>query len=84
MKAPELAETLKPTQQGAATIRFAATSKELESKDGMYLEDCSEAEATSSMDFNTPGYSKVAFDPPTEQRLWKDSLKMVGLEDDLS
>ncbi|KAH7153605.1 short-chain dehydrogenase [Dactylonectria macrodidyma] len=84
MRVPELAKTLKSTQQGAATIIFAGVSRELERKGGIYVEDCSEAVVTSSTSFDTPGYSTEAFNPHAEKRLWEESLKMVGLGDDFS
>ncbi|OLN92160.1 Retinol dehydrogenase 12-like protein 1 [Colletotrichum chlorophyti] len=83
MKSPAIAAFLKSTAQGAATSVWAATAKEWEGKGGRYLEDVSEAEAVPpDAPQGSPGYSKLAYDPPAEKRLWLESLKLVGLEDD--
>ena len=70
--------------QGAATSVYAALSKEWEGRGGWYLEDCAESppvkEGYSAIDV---GYVPHAYDEKGEKRLWVDSLKMVGLEDDL-
>lgn len=70
-------------EQGAATTVYAALSKEWEGKGGKYLEQC--AECPPVEEGFTPasvGYVPHAYDEEKEKRLWKDSLKMVGLEDD--
>ncbi|KAJ5755883.1 hypothetical protein N7533_005426 [Penicillium manginii] len=72
----------KGLDQGAATTIYAAISKELEGRGGLYLNDCSEA-AMGEQDGN-PMSGKSAphsFHPENEARLWKDSLEMVGLSD---
>jgi hypothetical protein len=48
------------------------------------LEDCEEAPLLGKeWSWTEPGYVGHAFDEELEQRLWVDSLEMVGLEDDL-
>ena len=79
----EVAKYMKDAAQGAATSVFAALSKDLEGKGGKYLEDCSVS--TPVKEGFTPlseGYAPHAFDEQSEKRLWRDSLKLVGLEDD--
>ncbi|KAK1595088.1 short chain dehydrogenase [Colletotrichum navitas] len=80
---PEIARIMKTPEQGAATSVWAAVAAELEGKGGKYLEDVAEAEEATPEGFMArPGYAPSAYDPPTEKRLWIESLKLVGLEDD--
>lgn len=71
--------TLKSAEQGAATSVLAAVGKLYEGKGRVYLEDCDTAEATVD---GTGGHTAYAFDRGKEARLWKDSLKMVGLTEE--
>ncbi|KAL0941127.1 putative short-chain dehydrogenase [Colletotrichum truncatum] len=80
---PEVQLFLKSTSQGAATSVWAAVAKELEGLGGKYLENVGVAEqAAPDVGPGGPGYIAPAFDPPTEKKLWVESLKLVGLEDD--
>lgn len=80
---PEIAKWMKTPEQGAATSVWAAVAKELEGKGGKYLDDVAEAEKVAPEGWAArPGYAPSAYDPPTEKRLWTESLKLVGLEDD--
>ncbi|KEY74387.1 hypothetical protein S7711_07293 [Stachybotrys chartarum IBT 7711] len=77
----EFLKQLKSPEQGAATTVWAAIGKQLEGKGGLYLAECAETEP--SEDENNPfgsGYAKHAYNPENEGRLWRDSLKLVGLE----
>ncbi|KAI0173470.1 NAD(P)-binding protein [Hypoxylon sp. FL1284] len=75
-------KTLKNPPQGAATIVWAAVAKELEGKGGVYLDEVSEIEPTPpGALYYLGGYSASAFDPPTEKRLWAESLKLTGLSE---
>ena len=76
---PNVENFLKSTEQGAATSILAAIGKVYEKKGRLYLEDCDTAELTKN---NEAGYVAHAFDKEKEARLWKDSLKMVGLSED--
>ncbi|KAF7561806.1 hypothetical protein G7046_g2358 [Stylonectria norvegica] len=70
--------------QGAATTVLAAVGKYWEDKGGKYLEDCQEA--TRGEDDNDVfgfGYVRQTYDAANEERLWKDSLKIVGVDDDM-
>ena len=73
---PNVENILKSPEQGAATTVLAAVGKMYENKGRLYLEDCDTAAATETGD---EGYMDYAFDNEKEARLWKDSLKMVGL-----
>ncbi|CAI7621994.1 unnamed protein product [Penicillium pancosmium] len=72
----------KGLDQGAATTIYAAISKDLEGRGGLYLNDCSEAEMGEQDGDRMSGKSAPhSFDPKNEARLWKDSLELVGLSD---
>lgn len=73
-------KVLKSHEQGAATTVWAAISKELEGRGALYLEDCAVAkQAPEGAQQRSPGYAAHAFDKGKEERLWQESLKMVGL-----
>lgn len=76
---PNVENMLKSPEQGAATTVLAAVGKGYEGKGRLYLEDCDTAEITKD---GNGGYRAHAFDKEKEARLWKDSLKMVGLTED--
>ncbi|KAJ5185491.1 Short-chain dehydrogenase/reductase SDR [Penicillium cf. griseofulvum] len=81
MTNPYILKILKSSEQGAATTVWAAVGKEWEAKGGKYLEDCQEADRGED-DGQTfgAGWVKQTYNPVEEDRLWKDSLKIVGLE----
>jgi hypothetical protein len=75
---------LKSPQQGAATTVVAAVGREWEDKGGRYLENCEEApEGKGDGDIAGVGYISHTYDPEREAKLWKDSMEMVGLKDEL-
>ena len=78
-----IVKILKSLEQGAATTVVAAIGKEWENKGGKYLEDCEEAQRGKD-DNNTfgVGYVSHTYDQKNEERLWKDSLKIVGISID--
>lgn len=81
---PEITRYLRSPEQGAATTVWAAIGKEWESRGGKYLADCQESGPIKEGDgafFSTTGYAPFAYDVEKEDRLWKDSLELVGLED---
>ncbi|KAF2208720.1 hypothetical protein CERZMDRAFT_101163 [Cercospora zeae-maydis SCOH1-5] len=84
----EVMNYMKSPAQGAATSVYAALSEEWKHKGGRYLSDCVEqkpfASAGGALATNDDGYQTWAYDEEKEKKLWKDSLKMVGLEDDQS
>ncbi|GAM89569.1 hypothetical protein ANO11243_076080 [Dothideomycetidae sp. 11243] len=73
-------KSFKSIQQGAATQVWAAVSKDLEGKGGVYLEDCGQAEA--AVQGASGGYQPWAFDEAGQKRLWAESLEMVGMKED--
>jgi hypothetical protein len=81
MTNPYIFKILKSSKQGAATTVWAAVGKEWEKKGGKYLEDCKEADRgqDDGQTFGT-GWVKQTYNTMEEGRLWKDSLKFVGLE----
>jgi NAD(P)-dependent dehydrogenase (short-subunit alcohol dehydrogenase family) len=84
MSDPYLVSILKSHQQGAATTVLAAIGKDWEGKGGKYLEDADEAKR--GQDDNQSfglGWVKQTYDPESEARLWKDSLRIVGVSDDV-
>ena len=75
-----IAKIVKSSEQGAATTILAAIGKEWENKGGKYLEDCEEAQrGDDDNDTFGVGYVSHTYDPKEEERLWKDSLKIVGI-----
>ncbi len=83
---PEIRNYMKSPEQGAATSIYAALSAEWKDKGGRYLSNCVEQGPTEvigqGISVADDGYEKWAYDEASEKRLWKESLKMVGLEDD--
>jgi NAD(P)-dependent dehydrogenase (short-subunit alcohol dehydrogenase family) len=73
----------KSPEQGAATTVLAAIGKEWEGKGGVYLDNCRAAPpASEAANQYDPGYQPYIYDEAAEKRLWMDSLKMVGMEED--
>ena len=78
-----IVKILKSVEQGAATTVVAAVGKEWEDKGGKYLEDCEEAKrGKDDHDRFGVGYVSHTYDQKKEERLWKDSFKMVGISAD--
>ncbi|KAK1140924.1 hypothetical protein N8T08_009797 [Aspergillus melleus] len=83
MSNPVVLKILKSPEQGAATTVLAAARKEWEIKGGKYLEDCHEAKrGEHDNQVFRIGYVHQTYDI-NEERLWKDSLKLVGVDDGL-
>jgi NAD(P)-dependent dehydrogenase (short-subunit alcohol dehydrogenase family) len=84
MKEENILKILSTSEQGAATTVLAAVGKGWEGKGGKYLEYCEEAKR--GVDDNEPfgvGYVRQTYDSSNEERLWKDSLRIVGMNDDM-
>ena len=78
-----IVKILKSPEQGAATTVVAAIGKEWENKGGKYLEDCEEAQrGKDDNDTFGVGYVSRTYDQKSEERLWKDSLKIIGISTD--
>jgi hypothetical protein len=62
---------------------WAAIGQEWEKKGGEYLAECGKAtRGNGNHEIAGVGFAGHAYDAEKEARLWKDSLKMVGLTDD--
>jgi NAD(P)-dependent dehydrogenase (short-subunit alcohol dehydrogenase family) len=84
---PEVIRYMKDPEQGAATTVYAAISHEWEGKGGKYLSDCVVQEPFKKIDEGVTalyddGYATWIYDSEKEGRLWKESLRLLGLEDD--
>lgn len=77
----QIASFMKSTEQGAATTLVAAVSKEWEGKGGKYLEDCHIADFITQGN-GASGVMPYAYDEAKEDRLWKLTLDVLGLEED--
>lgn len=72
------AELLKSVEQGATTPVFAATSPLLEGVGGHYLEDCDDAAVLHDRGDGLSGVAPYALDPANAERLWNESLRLLG------
>lgn len=79
-----LTKSMKSPEQGAATTVWAAVGQEWENRGGEYLADCGRTSPASPKgdSITVEGYAAYAYNPEGQARLWRDSLKMVGLPDD--
>lgn len=78
-----VAKSMKSPEQGAATTVWAAIGQEWEHKGGEFLADCGRTSlASDERGIDSQGYAAHAYNPEGEARLWRDSLKMVGLSDE--
>ncbi|KAL0936743.1 putative short-chain dehydrogenase [Colletotrichum truncatum] len=80
----KIQKMLKSPEQGAATTVWAAVGKEWATRGGIYLSDCAETSPEmEGSDLNDTRYhARHVFNPESEGKLWKDSLKLVGFEED--
>ncbi|PCG96436.1 Hypothetical protein PENO1_068560 [Penicillium occitanis (nom. inval.)] len=79
----EMYKVMKSPEQGAATTVWAAIGQEWEKKGGEYLAECGKtARSNDNHEILGEGFAGHAYDAEKEARLWKDSLRMVGLTDD--
>ncbi|KAJ3958622.1 hypothetical protein N0V92_004801 [Colletotrichum tropicale] len=80
---PHIKKIWKSVEQGAATNTLAAVGKEFDGVGGIYMEDCGVSKPIpDDLHWAGYGFKSWAFDEAGEKKLWTDSLKMVGLEDD--
>src|SRR5436305_12303041 len=70
--------TLKTPEQGAATSVLLAASPLVEGVSGRYFEDCNEAEVVPERGNFFGGVAPYALDPDNAERLWEESLRLVG------
>lgn len=76
---------MKSTEQGCATTIWAATARDLEGRGGVFCEDCCiigkvESKDNNGIDNLAAGYVEWAYDPEGEEKLWRVSNELVGLE----
>ena len=79
---PEFRVYMKNAEQGAATQIYAAVSEEWKDKGGKYLSNCTVQKPYGTMEghpSHDDGFEKWAYDVEGEERLWQESLKLVGL-----
>lgn len=79
---PSVKAREKSPAQGAATTVYAAISRDWEGKGGRFLSNCMEMDpfqGLEGIEVMDEGYAPWAYDEEKEDRLWKDSLKMVGM-----
>lgn len=71
-------ERRKTTAQGAATSVLLAASPLLDGVGGRYFEDCNEAPVVRSSPLDYRGVAAYALDPLLAERLWDDTIAMLG------
>lgn len=79
----KVAKYMKSPEQGAATSVYAALGAEWEGRGGLYLSDCrvqGPFRGGEAIGVGDEGWERWAFDVEAEERLWRDSLRIVGLE----
>ncbi|RYG68817.1 SDR family NAD(P)-dependent oxidoreductase [bacterium] len=72
-------ENLKTTEQGAATSVLLATSPQLEGIGGRYFADCNEAKPIDHRTLDRDVVAPYALDPANAERLWEESLRLLGI-----
>lgn len=81
LKNPYVCKTMKSAEQGAVTTVWAAVSKRWETRGSKYLEDYKEAErGVDDGEVFGVGWAEQTYNTEEEERLWEDSLMLVGLE----
>ncbi|CEI62835.1 hypothetical protein FVEN_g591 [Fusarium venenatum] len=75
---------MKSIEQGAATTVWAAVGDLWKHRGGKYLADCDVAKPGSGGEDKliTSTYAAYAYDAEREGRLWRDSLKLVGVDEE--
>ncbi|KUI72840.1 WW domain-containing oxidoreductase [Cytospora mali] len=76
---------MKSVEQGCATTVWAATARDLEGRGGVCCENCCiigpVLPVIDGYPLLAPGYAEWAYSPEGEERLWKVSNALVGLEE---
>jgi NAD(P)-dependent dehydrogenase (short-subunit alcohol dehydrogenase family) len=77
----ETMRRMQTPEQGAATSVWAAVGKVWEGKGGKYLNNCAVAEPAETLDDTMGlGYASHAYDEEGEDRLWKLSAELTGIQ----
>lgn len=82
---PKVVNYMKSPTQGAATSVYAALGAEWANKGGKYLSNCVVQDHVGDggvMSIGDDGYETWAYEPESEAKLWKFSLKALGIADD--
>jgi NAD(P)-dependent dehydrogenase (short-subunit alcohol dehydrogenase family) len=83
---PETTAYMKSPEQGAATTVYAAISEEWKGKGGKYLSNCVVQDPVNpdggAFTIGDDGYATWIYDEEKEKKLWVESLRMLGMEDD--
>ena len=80
---PSVLKMFKTPAQGAATTTVCALSKDWEGRGGKYFEECEESHPVQEGYAVTDGgFVAHTYNPDAEQKLWVESLKLLGLQDD--
>lgn len=78
---PHIQKVWMTVGQGAATNIIAAVGKDYDGLGGFYMENCSVSHPVpDDVVWAGHGFKSWAFDKEGEEKLWVDSMKMVGLE----
>jgi NAD(P)-dependent dehydrogenase (short-subunit alcohol dehydrogenase family) len=81
---PSIKAREKTAAQGASTTLYAAISSEWEGKGGRFLSNCMEMgpfRGKEGFEVMDEGYAPWVYDEEKQDKLWADSLKMVGIEE---
>ena len=78
IKNSEVGRAAKTPEQGAATSVLLAASPLVEGVGGLYFEDCNEAEVVPAIIDGVHGVRDYALDPAAADRLWDESLRLLG------
>jgi NAD(P)-dependent dehydrogenase (short-subunit alcohol dehydrogenase family) len=73
------AQAVKTVEQGAATTVWCAVSRQLDTRGGVYCEDCNIAEPVPATSQETRGVRPWAMDAELAERLWVLSEEITGL-----
>jgi NAD(P)-dependent dehydrogenase (short-subunit alcohol dehydrogenase family) len=80
---PSVKAREKSAAQGAATTVYAAISGDWEGRGGRYLSNCMEMgpfQGKEGIEVMDEGFAPWAYDQEKQDKLWADSLKMVGIQ----
>jgi NAD(P)-dependent dehydrogenase (short-subunit alcohol dehydrogenase family) len=77
----ELMKIMQSPEQGSATTLWAAVGKVWEGKGGKYVADCKVSDLADRLDdaINN-GRAPWCYDPPREERLWRVSCEITGVQ----
>lgn len=83
IRRPQTGDTFKTIKQGAASLVWCATSRQLEGKGGVYCEDCDIAQKVPETSDAPYGVRPWAIDPGLAQQCWKLGEEMTRIKFDI-